>query len=343
MMVRGFGVVFVAFLASVPAIGEGARASEYDHLVAKHAAAHGVPETLVRRVIHIESKGNPRVVSAGNYGLMQIRLGTAKAMGYTGDANGLLDADTNMTYAVRYLAGAYRAAGGNHEQAIRNYQRGYYDKAKAQGFSPYAVASAPPQAAAPDPVLVRQQQQADERRHAVEKQRAERQAMLDAQIEQKRVADEERQAQRRAAAQARLEMQKAAEQSRAAQRQAVAHERLDRQQALQQKLADERKAAEEKRAAQRQAILQQKIEREQAKQQQRTAAVQGEPAHTPERSTETIKPAPQTQPPAAAPQPSSPPPAAAAKRQPAPNYAWYNPMRFFKHPAHQANPVQRDR
>ena len=32
---------------------------------------------LVRRVIHIESKGNPRVVSKGNYGLMQIRLGTA--------------------------------------------------------------------------------------------------------------------------------------------------------------------------------------------------------------------------------------------------------------------------
>jgi len=64
-------------------------------------------------------------VSAGNYGLMQIRLGTARAMGYGGSAAGLLDAGTNMTYAVRYLAGAYRAAHHNEGAAIALYQRGY--------------------------------------------------------------------------------------------------------------------------------------------------------------------------------------------------------------------------
>src|ERR671912_759344 len=93
--------------------------SAYSGLVARHAAAHGLPPSLVHRVIMRESRYNPRAVSKGNYGMMQIRLGTARAMGYSGDAAGLLDADTNMTYAVRYLAGAYRAAGGNSEQAIR--------------------------------------------------------------------------------------------------------------------------------------------------------------------------------------------------------------------------------
>jgi soluble lytic murein transglycosylase-like protein len=72
-----------------------------------------------------ESGYNPRAVSAGNYGLMQIRLGTARAMGYGGSAAGLLDAGTNMTYAVRYLAGAYRAAGGNEARAVAFYARGY--------------------------------------------------------------------------------------------------------------------------------------------------------------------------------------------------------------------------
>jgi hypothetical protein len=72
---------------------------------------------------------------------MQIRLGTAKAMGYSGGADGLLDADTNMTYAVKYLAGAYRAAGGNEARAVSYYQRGYYQQAKAKGFSPDEVAS----------------------------------------------------------------------------------------------------------------------------------------------------------------------------------------------------------
>jgi soluble lytic murein transglycosylase-like protein len=106
-------------------------------LAASQAGAAGLPASLVERVIRRESGGNPRAVHAGNYGLMQIRLGTARAMGYTGSAAGLLDAQTNMTYALRYLAGAYRAAGGNENRAIALYARGYYYQAKAQGFSPY--------------------------------------------------------------------------------------------------------------------------------------------------------------------------------------------------------------
>jgi soluble lytic murein transglycosylase-like protein len=107
-------------------------------MAAAQASANGVPVSLVERVIKRESGGNPRAVSRGNYGLMQIRLGTARAMGYSGSAAGLLDAQTNMTYAVRYLAGAYRAAGGNESRAVALYARGYYYQAKAQGFSPYA-------------------------------------------------------------------------------------------------------------------------------------------------------------------------------------------------------------
>ena len=118
----GVPVVLVALGFASAAAAQGA----HDALVAKHAAAHGVPESLVRRVIRIESRGNPRAVSKGNYGLMQIRLGTARALGYRGTAQGLLDADTNMTYAVRYLAGAYRAAGCNTNRAIAYYQRGYH-------------------------------------------------------------------------------------------------------------------------------------------------------------------------------------------------------------------------
>ena len=106
-------------------------------MAAAQAGAAGVPVSLVERVIKRESGGNPRAVSRGNYGLMQIRLGTARAMGYTGSAAGLLDPQTNMTYAVRYLAGAYRAAGGNESRAVALYASGYYGVAKRQGFSPY--------------------------------------------------------------------------------------------------------------------------------------------------------------------------------------------------------------
>ena len=103
-------------------------------LIARHAAANHLPEALVRRVIKRESRGNPRAVSKGNYGLMQIRLGTARALGYRGTVKGLLDADTNMTYAVKYLAGAYRAADGNLDRAVHYYAAGYYYAAKRKGL-----------------------------------------------------------------------------------------------------------------------------------------------------------------------------------------------------------------
>lgn len=106
------------------AAGPGRHAG-LDDLIAKHAAANNLPLALVHRVVKRESDYNPRCIYAGNYGLMQIRLGTARSLGYTGTVEGLLDPDTNMTYAVRYLAGAYRVAGGDEDRAVALYARGY--------------------------------------------------------------------------------------------------------------------------------------------------------------------------------------------------------------------------
>ena len=118
------------------ALALAAHAGPHDELIAKHAAANGVPEHLVRRVIRIESRGNAASAHAGNYGLMQIRLATARGVGYSGEARGLLDPDTNLTYAVKYLAGAYRAAGCNADRAVAYYQRGYYGSAKHECAAP---------------------------------------------------------------------------------------------------------------------------------------------------------------------------------------------------------------
>jgi len=107
-----------------------------DSLIAQHAAANNVPESLVRRVIRRESGGNAHAVSRGNYGLMQIRLNTARSLGYRGSAAGLLDPSTNMEYAVKYLAGAYKVAGGNADRAVHYYASGYYYAAKRKGAAP---------------------------------------------------------------------------------------------------------------------------------------------------------------------------------------------------------------
>jgi soluble lytic murein transglycosylase-like protein len=84
-------------------------------------------------VIVRESRYNPRAIGAGGaMGLMQIKHATARGVGYSGSAAGLLDANTNLTYAVRYLAGAYRVANGNADRAVAYYASGYYYAAKRQ-------------------------------------------------------------------------------------------------------------------------------------------------------------------------------------------------------------------
>lgn len=105
-----------------------------DTLVAQHAKAHGIPEALVHRVIKRESGYNARARNRIYWGLMQIRHDTARGMGYTGPASGLLDANTNLTYAVPYLANAYRVAGGNQDRAVALYAGGYYYEAKRKGL-----------------------------------------------------------------------------------------------------------------------------------------------------------------------------------------------------------------
>ena len=97
-------------------------------MIARHAAANGLPVELVHRVVIRESGYNPRARSGGNLGLMQIKYATARGVGYAGPASGLMDPETNLTYAVRYLAGAYRAAGGNASRAVALYARGYHGR-----------------------------------------------------------------------------------------------------------------------------------------------------------------------------------------------------------------------
>src|SRR3569623_2092208 len=127
---KRFALAAFAVLLAIPtAHAEG---ESYRSMVESHAAAEGVPAELVHRVILRECRYNPRAVHAGNYGTMQIKLQTARGLGYTGTAQGLLDPETNLTYAVKYLAGAYRVAGGNHNRAVAYYAGGYYYAAKRQ-------------------------------------------------------------------------------------------------------------------------------------------------------------------------------------------------------------------
>ncbi len=125
---------FIPMAFVEPAPTGPTRAASLDGLISRYSSHYNVPESLVRRVIARESGYNPSARNGPYLGLMQIRHDTARSMGYRGEAAGLLDAETNLKYAVKYLAGAYIVGGRNQDQAVRNYSRGYYYDAKRQGL-----------------------------------------------------------------------------------------------------------------------------------------------------------------------------------------------------------------
>ena len=104
------------------------------NLINKYADSYQVPRTLVHRVVQRESGYNPTAQNGPYYGLMQILPQTAKTMGYDGPPEGLLDAETNLLYAGKYLRGAWLVSGGSEDRAIMWYSKGYYYEAKRMGL-----------------------------------------------------------------------------------------------------------------------------------------------------------------------------------------------------------------
>lgn len=103
-------------------------------LVRKYAGIHDIPEGLLHRVIQRESGYNAGARNGPYYGLMQILPDTARTMGYRGAPEGLLDAETNLMYAGKYLRGAWLVSGGSEDRAVMWYSKGYYYEAKRKGL-----------------------------------------------------------------------------------------------------------------------------------------------------------------------------------------------------------------
>ena len=104
--------------------GGPAMGSDIRPLIARHAAQNNVPPALADAVVRIESRYNPAARNRANLGLTQISHRTARGIGYGGSAAGLMDADTNLRFGIKYLGMAYRMARGDVCGTIMRYQSG---------------------------------------------------------------------------------------------------------------------------------------------------------------------------------------------------------------------------
>ena len=97
----------------------------YANIIASHAKANGIPLDLAHAVVRHESGYRPNVTGrAGEIGLMQIKLATARGIGYRGSRQALYDPETNIKWGMRYLAEAQRLAGGSECGTLSRYNGG---------------------------------------------------------------------------------------------------------------------------------------------------------------------------------------------------------------------------
>ncbi|MEO3414580.1 lytic transglycosylase domain-containing protein [Roseovarius sp. CAU 1744] len=99
-------------------------------LINQYADVYQVPRPLVHKVIQRESDYRPKARNGPYFGLMQILPETAGVMGFRGQPRDLLDAETNLRWAVKYLRGAWLVSDGNMDRAVMWYARGYYYEAR---------------------------------------------------------------------------------------------------------------------------------------------------------------------------------------------------------------------
>ncbi len=94
-------------------------------LVSKHARENGVPENLANAVVQIESRYNPGARGGSALGLMQIKVQTARSVGFAGDWRGLMAPDTNLHFGMKVLADAYKSSRGDVCMTLAKYQSGH--------------------------------------------------------------------------------------------------------------------------------------------------------------------------------------------------------------------------
>jgi len=103
---------------------DAAKASALKPLIVRYASENGLPYELADAVVRVESRYNAGTRNGPNVGLTQINVMTARSLGYKGDLAGLLDAETNLRFGLKYLAAAYRLAGGDTCGTILRYRAG---------------------------------------------------------------------------------------------------------------------------------------------------------------------------------------------------------------------------
>lgn len=107
------------------------RLSPYNSIVSQNAEEWSINENLAKALIWTESSGYPDVKAwegeeiGYSYGFTGLTLPAAQDVGYTGEAEGLLDPEANLHYGFGYLRMWLNKCGQDSAFALSCYNGGY--------------------------------------------------------------------------------------------------------------------------------------------------------------------------------------------------------------------------
>lgn len=91
----------------------------------------GLPQGLLSALCHVESSHNVRAIhvadgSTDSLGICQIKLETAKMLGFKGTKKQLMNPYVNIIFAGKYLSHQMHRYDGRIEKAVIAYNSGHY-------------------------------------------------------------------------------------------------------------------------------------------------------------------------------------------------------------------------
>lgn len=125
----GAFVLGLALLIPAPAVAAGSSATDIPALVDKYARKYGIPLTIARNLVRVESGGRQDAVSpSGARGVMQLMPETARILGVD-----ITDAEQNIEGGMRYLRMQFDRF-GRWDLAVAAYHAGPVAVQKANGI-----------------------------------------------------------------------------------------------------------------------------------------------------------------------------------------------------------------
>lgn len=132
-------ILFLALLLPFNMATSSFKENVLDSLYKKASKSNGIDNRILKAICEVETNHNiklKKVWDGGSYsyGICQVKMGTARAMGFKGSDKELSNPEINIEFAARYLAYQLKRYKGDYKKAIVSYNRGSYTNEETKSY-----------------------------------------------------------------------------------------------------------------------------------------------------------------------------------------------------------------